>query len=170
MLAEQFGKLVRDQRVRKRLRQVDVARSAAVSRTVLSRLEQGRAQPVQTDVLDRLLQVLEISPQVVARSGPDAARRQARLELQSRLEQQRIRHLRLAIELVDDEVAAPIMIAKAWATVQLWRRNATCNSYYIERWSEVLRLSPRKMAKAMASLGDWEDALFQNSPWSWAWN
>ncbi|MBA3777324.1 MAG: helix-turn-helix domain-containing protein, partial [Betaproteobacteria bacterium] len=80
MLAEQFGKLVRDQRVRKRLRQVDVARSAAVSRTVLSRLEQGRAEPVQTDVLDRLLRVLEISPQVVARSGPDAARIQARME------------------------------------------------------------------------------------------
>lgn len=170
MLSEQFGNLVRDQRVRKGLRQVDVARSAGVSRTVLSRLEQGRAQPVQTDVLDRLLHVLEISPQVVARSGPDAARRQARLELQSKLEQQRIRHLRLAIELVDDERAASIMIAKARETVKLWRRNATCNAHYIERWSELLRLPPRKMAKAMASLGDWEDALFQNSPWSWVWN
>jgi len=170
MLVEQFGNLVRDQRIRKGLRQADVARSAGVSRTVLSRLEQGRGQPVQTDILDRLFQVLEISPQVVARSGPDAARKQARLELQSKLEQQRIRHLRLAIELVDDERAAPLMIAKARETVQLWRRNATCNPRYIERWSELLRLPPRKMAKAMASLGDWEDALFQNSPWSWAWN
>ncbi len=170
MLAEQIGHLVRDQRVRKGLRQVDLARCAGVSRTVLSRLEQGRAQPVQTDVLDRLLQVLEIRPRVVARSGPDAARRRARLELNSKVEKQRARHLRLAIELVDDEQAAPLMIAKARETVQLWRRNATCNPHYVQRWSELLRLPPRKMAKAMASLGDWEDALFQNSPWSWAWS
>jgi len=26
------------------------------------------------------------------------------------------------------------------------------------------------MAKAMASLGKWEDALFQNTPWSRAWS
>ena len=170
MLAKQYGNLIRDQRVRKGLRQVDVALSAKVSRTVLSRLEQGRGQPVQTDVLDRLLQVLEISPQIVARSGPDEERRRARLELQSKQEQTRVRHLRLAIELVDDEQQAPLMIAKAQETVKLWRRNATCNLRYIDHWSELLRLPPRKMAKAMASLGDGENALFQNSPWSWAWN
>ena len=33
-----------------------------------------------------------------------------------------------------------------------------------------LRLPPRKLGKAMTSLGEWEDALLQNSPWSWAWN
>ena len=170
MLASQFGDLIRDQRLRRGLRQVDVARSARVSRTVLSRLEQGGAQPVQTDVLDRLFQVLELNPQVVARVGPDASRVQARLELRSELEQQRVRHLRLAIELVGDQVAASLMIAKARETVQLWRRKTTCSQYYIDRWSELLRLPPQKLAKAMASLGDWEGALFQNSPWSWAWN
>lgn len=170
MLAEQFGNLVRDQRARKGLRQVDVARSAGVSRTVLSRLEQGRAQPVQTDVLDRLFHALEMNPHVVARAGPDDTRMQARLELRNKLEQQRVRHLRLALELFDDEVAASIMIRKARETVQLWRCRTTCSPYYIDRWSELLRLPPRRMAKAMASLGGWEDALFQNSPWSWAWS
>ena len=36
--------------------------------------------------------------------------------------------------------------------------------------SQPLALPPRKLAQAMVSLGEWEDALFQNSPWSWAWN
>ena len=62
------------------------------------------------------------------------------------------------------------MIARAQEKVKLWRRNATCSPHYIERWSELLRLPPQTMAQEMASLGDWEDALFQNSPWSWAWN
>lgn len=170
MLAEQFGTLIKDQRALKGLKQVDLARAAKVSRTVLSRLEQGNALVVQTDVLDRIFAVLEVSPKMVDRGAPDEARMQARLELQRKLEQQRSRHFRLAIDLADDEQAAAGMIANARERVELWRRKGTCSPYYIERWSQLLGLPPRKMAKEMASLGEWEDALFQNSPWSWAWN
>lgn len=170
MLAEQFGSLIKAQRIQKGLKQEDLARAAGVSRTVLSRLEQCKPQPVQTDVLDRLLRVLEVKPQVADRSVRDDARKLARLEEQRKLEQQRNRHLRLAIELAGDRQDGSAMVAKARERVELWRRNNSCSPLYIERWSELLKLPPRKLAKAMASLGEWEDALFQNSPWSWAWS
>lgn len=170
MLAEQFGNLIKAQRAHRGLKQADLARSAGVSRTVLSRLEQCRPQPVQTDVLDRLFQVLELEPQVAERAARDDARKQARLEHQKKLDQQRDRHLRLAIDLAEDDLRASAMIARACDRVELWRRKSSCSPFYIERWSELLSLPPRKLAKAMASLGEWEDALFQNSPWSWAWN
>ena len=170
MLAEQFGNLVKDQRIRKGLKQADLARSANVSRSVVSRLEQGKASAVQTDTLDRLFRVLDVNPKVVDRASPDDARKQARLEHEKKLERQRSRHLRLAIDLADDGRAVKGMIAKARERVELWRRKGSCSPYYIQRWSQLLDLPPRKMAKAMASLGDWEDALFHNTPWSWAWN
>lgn len=170
MLAEQYGSLIKAQRVGKGLKQEELARLAGVSRTVVSRLEQCKSKPVQTDVLDRLFEVLGVKPQLLDHSAQDDARKLARLEQQRKLEHQRNRHLRLAIELADDEEAASAMVAKARERVDLWRRKKSCSPFYIERWSELLALPPRKMAKAIASLGEWEDALFQNSPWSWAWN
>ncbi len=170
MLAEQYGKLIRDQRARKGLKQEALAAAARVSRAVVSRLEQGKPQPVQTDTIERLLKALGIESQVIDHSVRDDARKLARLEQQNKLVQQRNRHLRLAIELASDERAAAAKIAKARERVALWRSQRSCSPFYINRWSRLLALPPRKMAKAMASLGEWEDALFQNSPWSWAWS
>jgi len=103
-------------------------------------------------------------------AGPDAARLQARFDQQMKREQRRARHLRLAVDLAADEQGSASMIAKAQERVALWRSKRSCSPYYIERWSEMLALPPRSLAQAMSSLGEWEDAMFQNSPWSWAWN
>jgi len=171
VLAEKFGGLIKAERARKGLRQADLARAADVSRSVLSRLERSKALPVQTDVLDRLLASLGIQPHVSNNAPPDAARLQARLEQQRKLEQLRTRHLRLAVDLAATEpLEAGRLMAKARERVELWRSKHLCSPLYIERWSEILALPPRSMAKAMVSLGEWEDAMFQNSPWSWAWN
>jgi transcriptional regulator with XRE-family HTH domain len=170
MLAAQYGRLIKDQRIRKGLTQEALAAAAQVSRAVLSRLEQGKPQPVQTDTIERLLSALGVEPLVIDRSVRDDARKLARLEQRNRLVQQRNRHLRLAIELADDERAASAKIAKARERVALWRSKRSCSPFYIERWSRLLALPPRKLARAMVSLGEWEDALFQNSPWSWAWS
>jgi transcriptional regulator with XRE-family HTH domain len=168
MLAEQCGKLIKEARVRKGLKQEDLANKAQVSRAVLSRLEQGKPKAVQSDTLDKLLAALEISPQLGQFSG-ELARKMARLEQEVRRREQRERHLRLAIHLGDDESNAAAKIAKARQRVELWRSNQSCSPFYIDRWSELLALPPRKLAKEMSSLGEWEDAMFQNSPWSWAW-
>jgi len=103
-------------------------------------------------------------------AAPDAARILARLQHQAKPEQLRNRHLRLAVDLAADEQLAHGMIATARDRVELWRSRRLCSPLYIERWSEILALPPRRMAKAIASLGEWEDATFQNSPWFWAWS
>lgn len=168
MLAAQFGGLIRKERLAKGLKQAELAHAARVSRTILSRLEQGKPSPVQTDVLDRILQALEVRPQVAADTTLEE-RRRARLEQREKLEQRRNRHLRLAVELATNRKAARGLMARARSVVELWRRNKTCSPLYIKRWSELLALSPGEFAKRMACLGEWEDALFQNTPWSWAW-
>ncbi len=170
MLAEQYGQLIKAQRVRKGLKQAELAGAAGVSRAVLSRLEQCKSHPVQTDTIERLLNALGVHAEVLDHPARDDARKLARAEHARKLEHQRNRHLRLAIALVDDEEVAAAMVEKARARVALWRSKRSCSPYYIERWAELLAMPPRKLARAMAALGEWEDALFQNSPWSWAWN
>ena len=168
MLAIQYGKFIRDQRIRKGLKQEQLAEKAHVSRAILSALEQGKPKAVQSDTLDRLLLALEVQTQVDA-SSRDAVRKMARLEQEVRRREQRERHLRLALELADNQPAAKAKIAKARDRVELWRSKKSCSPFYIERWSQMLAKPPRTIAKEMSSLGEWEDALFQNSPWSWAW-
>lgn len=168
MLARVYGEFVHGQRLGKGMSQADLAEKAKVSRSLLSRLERGSADAVQTDTLDRLFQAL--GSQLPFSGGQMDARRQARLEQERKVERNRSRHLRLAIDLAGDEGAAAGQVAKAKERVDLWRRNKSCSPQYIERWAEVLELPPRKLAKAMASFGEWEEALFQNSPWSWAWS
>jgi transcriptional regulator with XRE-family HTH domain len=167
MLAAQYGRLIKEARVRKSLTQEDLAERAQVSRTVLSKVEQGK-KPVQSDTLDRLLAALEVRPQLDASSGVDS-RKLARLEHEIKRLERREKHLRLAVHLTEDDSAAAALVAKARQRVELWRRNRSCSPFYIDRWSQALALPPREIAKEMASLGEWEDAMFQNSPWSWAW-
>ena len=123
MLAVQYGKVIKEERARKGLKQEELAARAQVSRAVLSRLER-----------------------------------------------QRVRHLRLAVELAQDGRAASALVARARKRVELWRANKSCSPFYIERWSSLLALPPRRIAREMSTLGEWENALFQNSPWSWAWS
>lgn len=169
MIAVEYGKLIKAQRVRNGLTQQELAEKARVSRAILSGLEQGKRTAVQANTIDRLLQVLAIEPQIDA-SARGSMRRLARLEQQVRLGRQRERHLRLALALADDQRAARARVAKARERVELWRSGKTCSRFYIERWSRLLSQPPRKIARQMSSLGEWEDALFQNSPWSWAWS
>jgi transcriptional regulator with XRE-family HTH domain len=170
MIAQQIGLLIKSQRLAAHLTQSDLAQRAAVSRTTLSRLEGGKAPNVQADVLDRLLASLNIQPRVESSASPSQARLQARQEQNSRLLRQRERHLRLMLTLLCDPTEAPANIDRARAMLDLWRRNRTCSDYFIERWQALLDLPPAQLVQAMLELGDWEDALFQNTPWSWAWN
>jgi transcriptional regulator with XRE-family HTH domain len=166
MLALHFGKMIRDQRLNRRIRQEDLARQAGVSRTTLSQLERGKAMHVQTDVLDRLLDSLELKPAIGLASQE---RTIARLQQQGKLALQRERHLRLMLTLASDPATAEGKIARARAMLALWRGNRTCSAFYIERWQALLDLPLMNLVQAMQSLGEWEDALLQNSPWSWAW-
>ncbi|MDA1118540.1 MAG: helix-turn-helix domain-containing protein [Proteobacteria bacterium] len=170
MIAEQLGKLIKNGRARKGLKQEELAKQARVSRGVLSRLEQGNPSAVQSDTIDKLLGALGIAPQVVEHPDRDGPRKLARLQQELKLRQQRERHLRLAYKLEhDDPAAAAAMVTKANDRVELWRVNKSCSQFYVDRWSRLLALPPQQLAQEMFSLGAWEDALFQNSPWFRAW-
>ncbi len=168
MLSAEFGDMIKRERRAKGLTQAELAHAAKVSRTIVSKLEQSKPGPVQTDVLDRILHALEIKPHF-ATDPVLEDRRRARIEQRAKLERQRSRHLRLAVELASDHKGAADLAARARGVVELWRRNQTCSLFYIERWSALLALSPRELARKMTALGEWEDALYQNTPWSWAW-
>ncbi len=73
------------------------------------------------------------------------------------------------LALASDPAAAEGLIARAREMLALWQRNGTCSAFYIERWQALLDLPLMEMIKAMQELGEWEEALLQNSPWSWAW-
>lgn len=168
MLSVDLGGLVKKARLAKGLTQGELAQRANVSRSVLSRLEQGKPRPVQTDVLDRIFATLEVKPRMIPDSLVEE-RRRVRLEQEARVEHQRIRHLRLAVTLASNRAGARKLIARARQRVELWRSNKTCSAFYVKRWSALLALPPVELARAMACLGEWEDALFQNTPWSWVW-
>ncbi|HEX7052716.1 MAG TPA: helix-turn-helix transcriptional regulator [Burkholderiales bacterium] len=170
MLAIQYGKLIRELRESQGLKQEALARKANVSRAVLSALECGKGKPVQSDTIEKLLGALGAPLPELGSPDRDAARKLARLQQDLKRHERRERHLRLAVELAADEKSAPEKVARARRRVELWRRRQSCSPFYIERWSQVLAKPPRSIAREMSSLGEWEDALFQNSPWSWAWS
>ncbi len=96
-----------------------------------------------------------------------AARQFARLQ-QAVIEKDRlIRHQRIALDLTTlPAQARKAMIERALAVVERWRAQQLCSSDYIDRWSAILRLPPKKMSSTMVSDADgWGTALRQNSPW-----
>jgi transcriptional regulator with XRE-family HTH domain len=168
-MIDDLPNLIRARRRELSLSQAEVAKAASVSRTTLSHVEQGKAPHARMDVLARIMRALDLAPRLSADGSPDPARLSARLAHQARLHAQRERHLRLAVELATDPRAARGKIARARKVVELWRAKRTCSPHYVKRWTELLALPPSQLARRMASLAEWEDAMFQNTPWSWAW-
>jgi len=174
MFTQELAPALKNRRLALGLSQVELAQRAEVSRTTLSRLENGADTPFQTDVLDRLVRALDLHPRLswsenAVRSALDE-RHRARLEEQIHRAAMRERHLRLALDLATRGAEMKAHIAEARAQVALWQRNRTCSPFYIKRWGAILRLPPKQMAAEIAALGEWSDALFQNSPWSGAWS
>jgi len=168
MLSSQIGRHIKSRRSALRMGQEALCAKAQVSRAVLSKLESERGQPVQTDVIDRLLAGLD-AKMTVSLGEPASSKVEERLRHRLRQEEQRQRHLRLALDLCANPESAAQKIQRARRQVALWEQRKSCSPQYIEGWRKVLSLDPRGMALAMASFGDWENAMYQNSPWSFLW-
>jgi transcriptional regulator with XRE-family HTH domain len=168
MLSSQIGRHIRNRRAALRIGQEALCAKAQVSRAVLSKLESERGAPVQTDVIDRLLAGLDAKVTVTL-GDPVDTRTEERLRHQLRQEEQRQRHLRLAIELCANPKAAVAKIRRALRQVDLWEQRKSCSPRYIDGWRKALSHNPRGVAVAMASFGEWENAMYQNSPWSFMW-
>jgi transcriptional regulator with XRE-family HTH domain len=75
MDARRLGSLVRAVRIRKGLRQQDVANTAAVARSTVSKLEAGRADRLQIATVERIASVLDVRVDLVGRwQGGDGDR------------------------------------------------------------------------------------------------
>lgn len=169
MISKQIGRHIKERRAAMGLGQQDLCEKANVSRTVLSKLESERGAPVQTDVLDRLAAGLSAKV-IVSFSEPQIEKTEARLQHRIRQGELRQRHLRLALDLCAHPNQARPRIKRARQQVDLWEQKKSCSHRYIDGWRKALSLpAPRDVALAMTSFGDWEDAMFQNSPWSFSW-
>lgn len=95
------------------------------------------------------------------------AERLAARAQQAAVEQERLdRHHRIANDLLslpDDGREA--LIANARVAVARWQADGLCSVDYVERWTEILSMTPSGMAAAIVSDADgWGNALRQNSP------
>lgn len=170
MISSHFGRQVRQRRAALGLGQEALCAKAGVSRTVLSRLESERGAPVQTDVLERLAAGLDTKV-IVSLGDHGGERVEARLRHRLHQAELRERHLRLALDLSARPREAGPTVRRALQQVDLWERRKACSPRYIEGWRAALsHRDPRSVALAMTSFGEWEDAMFQNSPWSFLWS
>jgi len=168
MLSRQLGRHIKSRRRALQMSQEALCAKALVSRAVLSKLESERGDPVQTDVIERLLAALGVT--VTVGPGETASDKALeRLRHRQREQERRERHLRLALELCANPGKAGSKIRRALRQVDLWEQSRSCSRTYIERWRKVLSLDPRAAALAMTSFGEWENAMYQNSPWSFLW-
>nr|WP_293249015.1 hypothetical protein [Panacagrimonas sp.] len=77
-----------------------------------------------------------------------------------------VKHFRIALELVSDRKRAAQLVAAARVEVERWRDKGLCSPDYIDRWSSLLRLDPKRLAVDMCGdLDGWGTAMRQNSPW-----
>ena len=165
-LAEQ----VRGARRGKGLSQGALAGLSGVSRVTIARVEGGSLQDFRLGTLVRLCGALGLELGALPREAGSAlpvllARERARAE---RLDRRR-RHAVLAARLLASRrPQAAALVRRARAAVDRWERDELCSRHYILRWRRMLAGRPEQAAVSLVDPGEWADALFQNSPWSFA--
>jgi transcriptional regulator with XRE-family HTH domain len=165
-----LGEQLRTARRQHGLTQAALAGRSQVSRVTIARLESGAPQDLRAGTIGRLCEALGLEMAAL----PLGAR--ARFERQLARERERTRraerwrdHAVLAARLL----AAPRsearqLIAGARAVVDRWERDRLCSRHYISRWRALLAGPVERVAQALIEPSDWTDALFQNTPWSFA--
>jgi transcriptional regulator with XRE-family HTH domain len=161
---------VREARRRKALSQAALAERSGVSRVTIARVEGGSLQDFRLGTLVRLCDALDLELGARPREAMSAlpvllARERARAERLDR----RCRHAVLAARLLaSGRARATALVRRAQAVVDRWEREELCSRHYVVRWRRMLAGRPEQAAAALVDPGDWTDALFQNSPWSFA--
>jgi transcriptional regulator with XRE-family HTH domain len=163
---------VRAARRARGLSQAQLAARSRTSRVTLARLESGAPQDVRAGTLSRLLDALGLEL-VAAPSGAlqTLEARLLRAEGRVRTLELRRRHAALAARLLASPAPrAAALLRRARARVALWERERLCSTHYISRWRGLLAGPVPRVARSLIAPGEWGDALFQNSPWSFAFD
>jgi transcriptional regulator with XRE-family HTH domain len=162
--------VLREARRGRGLSQAALAAASGASRVTIARLEAGAAQDFRLGTLERLCGALDLELAALPRGAAGARETlSARAHERARRLDLRRRHAALAARLLaatTPEAAA--LLGRARANVDRWEREQLCSGHYIARWRGLLRGTARSAALALLEHDEWTDALFQNSPWSFA--
>lgn len=165
--------------LRRRLRQARLARGltqaaladrSGASRVTIARFEAGSGGDVRLGTLAALCRALDLELEAAPRDAAALLEtRLARAGERARRLERRLAHARLAARLL----AVPrrqglALIGRARAVVDRWEREKLCSRHYVVRWRRLLGGSPAQVAERLLDPGEWRDALFQNTPWSFA--
>ncbi len=161
---------LRRERRRQSLSQAALAARSGTSRVTIARLEAGSARDVRVGTLARVAEALGLEVAAVPLGGePVLERLLAREQEKVRRGQRRLTHARLAVRLVTARrQEAMALVATARATVDRWERERLCSRHYISRWRAMLEGPVEEVARSLLDPGEWADALFQNTPWTFA--
>jgi transcriptional regulator with XRE-family HTH domain len=165
-----LGEQIREARGAKGLTQAALAARSGVSRVTIARLEGGTARDVRTGTLRRLCDALDLELRAVPAGAPPLQERQlARERERTRRLERRLAHAELAARLLTTRrTAATASIARARRVVDRWAREHLCSHHYVSRWRALLAGPVEQVAQSLLAPGEWGDALFQNTPWSFA--
>jgi hypothetical protein len=100
---------------------------------------------------------------------PALERQLARERERSRRLRLRLAHARLAAQLLSAKGrAGAALVRRALSVVDRWERDGLCSRHYVSRWRALLSGPRERVARSLLDPGDWADALFQNTPFSFA--
>jgi transcriptional regulator with XRE-family HTH domain len=165
-----LGEQIRAARRQKGLTQAGLAQRSKVSRVTIARLEGGDPQDLRTGTVGRLCEALGLEMTALPLGAqPRLEKRLARETERTRRVERRRDHAVLAARLLTaPRSEARQLISRARAVVDRWERDRLCSRHYISRWRALLAGSVERVALALIEPTDWTDALFQNTPWSFA--
>jgi transcriptional regulator with XRE-family HTH domain len=154
----------------KALSQAALANSSGTSRVTIARLEGGGEQDVRVGTIESLCQALGLELAALPAGGSATLEaRFAREVARARRLERRLVHARLAASLLASHPdRAKTLVQRARAVVDRWERERLCSDHFISRWRRLLSGPVGRVAAGLLDPGDWEDALFQNTPWSFA--
>jgi transcriptional regulator with XRE-family HTH domain len=156
-------------RRRKALSQAALAALSGTSRVTIARLEAGAARDVRVRTVERVCEALGFEVAAVPVGAEPVLETQlAREREKTRRLERRLAHAALAARLLAGRREASGLIRTARAAVDRWERERLCSRHYIVRWRALLAGPVEQVARALAAPGEWQDALFQNTPWAFA--
>jgi transcriptional regulator with XRE-family HTH domain len=164
---------VKAARRRRALSQAELAARSGVSRVTIARVEGGSLQDFRLGTLRRVCEALGLELAAERRETPGAEGALpallARERERARRFDRRHRHAALAARLLAmSRPRAAALLRRARERVDLWERDGLCSRHYISRWRAMLTGPRGQVAESLLDPGEWADALFQNTPWSFA--
>ena len=141
---------------------------SGTSRVTVARLEWA-GRDVRLGTITSICGALGLEVAAVPAGGEPALETLlAREREKTRRLERRLAHAALAARLLAARSKARPLVRVARAAVDRWEREGLCSRHYVVRWRAMLAGPVERVARALLDAGDWQDALFQNTPFTFA--